>query len=666
MAAPTSTSMTLLGVLREELRPFEGRLGLSLRMTLACMLVVLVAMSQHVPEAALSCYLIFFASRNNAGSGILIAVALIVAASVGILCGVVLLQLAADEPMMRLSLLIGFTFAGMYFSQATRIGPIAATVGFIFAFVMTLNDIVPVPELLSRALSWMWVVVFFPMAALILINALAGPNPARLARRGLAERLEVAAGLLRGSADARGRGKALLAQGTAELDTFGRMGGLFGYFSKEEARRLAAMAPSSHRLLALAVATSQPDPASADRLDRLAEGVAHGRAVSPSPVLTGRDQYAMHQLVEQLASIWAGRHFTSEPAQAKTSLLAPDAFTNPVYLQFALKALLAVLITYVIYTAWDWFEVHTAMITCFYVALGSAGETLHKASLRIAGCLIGAAMGIASIIFFMPHMTDIGQLLVLVGVGSFMAAWVSNGSGRIQYMGWQMALAFFLCVLPGFGPSFDVAVATNRVLGILIGNVVVTLVFLGIWPVSVASGFSVALGEAIAPLRAALTSSRADLAPVWPHLAEARRLGALSVFEVNRLRIQSAVLPHAAAILTGIDGASDTLVGLQSLRQSPRYLAGAPRCVQAATLAYEACAAQFLDVAASAMVTGGPQTRARLTETAARSAGRLERLGRLSARLGEPRAAWRRDLNKTMALYRDLQSGFSATLSQVL
>ncbi|MHA6729279.1 FUSC family protein [Devosia sp. A369] len=655
--AAASTSARLTDFLRAELRPYDGRLGASLRMALACMIVVLIAMSQQVPEAALSCYLIFFAARNNAGSGILIAGGLIVAASVGILIGLLFLQLAADEPMLRLALLVLFTFGGMFFSQASRAGAIAATIGFVFAFVMTLYDIIPIPELLSRALSWMWVVVFFPMATLILVNALLGPNPAHLARRAIADRLSITARLLAGDATARAEGEALLAAGAGDLATFTGMGGLFGYFSRDEARRLLAMAPDSQNLLALAVAlptAGQVDTAAS--LAVLADAVRQGKPMPPGPLADP---------VKRLAGLWAGTISATAAAEPKPPLLAPDAFTNPVYLQFALKALLAVLITYLIYTAWDWFEVHTAMITCFYVALGSAGETLHKSALRIAGCLIGAVMGVGAIFLFMPQMTDIGHLLVLVGIGSFIAAWVSNGSSRIQYMGWQMALAFFLCVLPGFGPSFDVSVATNRVIGILLGNVVVALVFLGIWPVSVTGAFAQALRSAVLPLRNALRREPTRLASVWPLLAEARRLGSLSIFEANRLRIRSPVLPHGRTIADAVDEVAQTLVRVEANRQTPRYLFGAPRCVKAATLAYEASAAEFLDRAGSAMVSAEPPMQAELMRRLARSAAALGRLEILATRYARPRSGWKRDLDRTMVLYRKLQAELSSATEQV-
>lgn len=662
--AASSTRPGLFEIFVDELRPHEGRLSASLRMTLCCVIVVVLAMSQHVPEAALSCYLIFFASRDNAASGILIALALIVAASVGILLGLLFLQIAADEPMLRLFFMAAFTFGGMYFSVATKAGPIAATVGFVFAFVMTLNDFVPIPELLSRGLSWMWVVVFFPMATLVLVNALIGPNPAKLARRHTARRLEAAAEVLRDEPEARKKASELLAEGAGESGSYTRLGALFGFHSKTEAARLAAIAPEARSILADSLG-ARPDPALAGSLARLANAI-EGRDMLPLGWRALADvpvNLPLAATAEKLGLWWGGN--LALPLTGNAEKAAPaDTFTNPAYMQFALKTMLAVFITYGIYTVGGWFEIHTAMITCFYVALGTTGETLHKATLRIVGCLIGAAMGVGSIVFLMPHMTDIGHLLLLVAAGSFIAAWVANGSSLVQYMGWQMALAFFLCVLKGFEPTFDIDVATDRILGILIGNVVVTIVFLWLWPASVSAGIALNLSEAAKKLGEALRPSGTSLAAIAPKLSEAERLGRLSNFEANRLRLVSPILPHAAAIEAATREALPEVAQLRLLGQRQRYLYGAPRCVKAATLAQEAATAGFLNLAATAIMAPEPQARTMLNLSLHRSTEALRRLERLAGKT-PPRAPWRNDLLQTANSYRKLIDGFSRTLEAV-
>jgi multidrug resistance protein MdtO len=62
---------------------------------------------------------------------------------------------------------------------------------------------------------------------------------------------------------------------------------------------------------------------------------------------------------------------------------------------------------------------------------------------------------------------------------------VAAGSPRISYIGFQMAFAFFLCVIQGPSPAFDLTIARDRIIGIMFGNVAAYLIFANIWPVTV-------------------------------------------------------------------------------------------------------------------------------------------------------------------------------------
>ncbi|WDD93163.1 FUSC family protein [Burkholderia sp. FERM BP-3421] len=85
----------------------------------------------------------------------------------------------------------------------------------------------------------------------------------------------------------------------------------------------------------------------------------------------------------------------------------------------------------------------------------------------------------------MPVLNSIAQLLLVVLIGSWLSAWIAFGSPRIAYAGFQVAFAFFLCVIQGAAPAFDLTIARDRTIGILLGNVVVYLIFTRVWPVSV-------------------------------------------------------------------------------------------------------------------------------------------------------------------------------------
>jgi uncharacterized membrane protein YccC len=164
------------------------------------------------------------------------------------------------------------------------------------------------------------------------------------------------------------------------------------------------------------------------------------------------------------------------------SFFVSDAFTNPAHVHFALKVTFAAMFCYILYSAIDWSGIHTAFITCTFIALESTGATLHKATLRISGCLIGGLLALFSIVFLMPHMETIASLVVLVACVAAIAGWVAAGTERIAYAGLQIAFAFFYSVFQGYAPDTDLDNVRNRVVGILFGLIVTGLVFHYIWP----------------------------------------------------------------------------------------------------------------------------------------------------------------------------------------
>ena len=192
----------------------------------------------------------------------------------------------------------------------------------------------------------------------------------------------------------------------------------------------------------------------------------------------------------------------SEAAEGGRGLLAADAFSNPDYVRFALKVTLGVMVCYFVMSMTDWPGIHTCVITAFFVSLGTVGDTLHKATLRFVGCLIGAGLGLGAILLLMPLMTDLGDLLLLLAPVTLLAAWIGYGSERISYAGWQIGLAFYLVVLKDYGPTISMYTARDRTIGILFGNIVVFAIFTTIWPVSVANVVRTHLARALDQLAA--------------------------------------------------------------------------------------------------------------------------------------------------------------------
>jgi len=220
----------------------------------------------------------------------------------------------------------------------------------------------------------------------------------------------------------------------------------------------------------------------------------------------------------------------------------PDALSNPAHWQFALKTTLAIMIVYSVYTMLDWPGLRTSIVTCFFVALGSLGETVHKLVLRLSGAVIGGLIAGLSIVFVLPHFTDIGQLCALTAVVALFAGWVATSSERLSYAGLQIAFAFFLGLLQTYSPATDLTVLRDRVVGILLGNVVMTLVFSGLWPDSAITRLRGALADALRGI-AALLRSPQSAATNRQHTVEALgradNFEALSRFEIEMLPRQT-------------------------------------------------------------------------------------------------------------------------------
>src|SRR3954469_2103549 len=200
---------------------------------------------------------------------------------------------------------------------------------------------------------------------------------------------------------------------------------------------------------------------------------------------------------------------TSEPDGRR--LLVADALTNPAHVHFALKVTFAAMFCYIVYEAIDWTGIHTAFITCTFIALESTEATLYKGTLRIVGCVIGGALALFSIVFLMPHMETIASLVVLVACAAAIAGWVATGSERISYAGLQIAFAFFYSVFQGYAPDTDLDNVRNRVLGILFGLIVTGLIFRYMWPERSIDRLRVALRQALQQLARLLEIPRSDV-----------------------------------------------------------------------------------------------------------------------------------------------------------
>jgi multidrug resistance protein MdtO len=509
---PVPAPSSFFSWLAYELAPREGRAGSVARMAIGCSLTVAIAMVFQIPEPTYMAYIVFLISKDEKAATFLAAVGGQAAVTIAIVITLGLFAIDLSEPALRLPMMAAMTFLAMFSTRVFALGPITYLAGFVFVLLQSLVDNVPNPERLTRMALWVWVVLFVPIVITLILNVLFAPSVALLRRR---EFRRITADVSEALRDAR------LPVQLARLRE--RVVELLDKKARDEPDSPATSSVNSEvlrRLLNLLILLESVTPeiaasrgaAWADQLDEIlltAARVAHEPHWKDSPDVSPNEPpaaLAIDSAIRGLRQALTEAPSTRSEPSAEKTLIAPDAMTNPAYWQFALKTTFAVMIVYSMYALLDWPGMRTAIVTCFFVALGSLGETIHKLTLRIAGALLGGLLAGLCIVFVLPHLTDIGQLCLLIFGVSAAAAWIATSSEQLAYGGMQIAFAFFLGILQGYAPATDLTVLRDRVAGIVLGNVVITIVFSTLWPQSAAARVRAAFGQVLRALQSLIDS----------------------------------------------------------------------------------------------------------------------------------------------------------------
>jgi multidrug resistance protein MdtO len=509
------------GVLRTNwlrlLAPDPVRLEFATRLALICSLTTLVAEIYQTPEPALTAYVAFFMNRPERTTSLILSVALALVITVLIALIFVVEKLVADDAMWRVISIAVISFALLFLASASRLRPIAGTMALIVGYALDLLGTIQTGELATRALLYAWLFVGIPAGVSLLVNLILAPSPRRAAEQAIADRLKLCAAVLRDAGSSvRYELAARVRDGMAPILEQLRLAGIEKSAAVRDLGALQQAALSSFALMsavdAFAASPEVELPAAvrtklADTVEQMAHIVQRGGyPVEVTLELPPEPNWSplAHELVAAIRDAVTRFAEPDAPAQApprkEGGFLAEDAFTNPEHVQYALKTTAAAVFCYLLYSLLDWPGIHTCFITCYIVAQSTAAESVEKLALRIIGCLIGAAAGITAIVFLVPALTSIGGLMIAVFIGAWAAAYVAAGTPRVSYAGFQIAFAFFLCIIQGSGPSFDLTVARDRIIGILIGNLVVYCMFVYVWPVTISRRVDPALATAFRQL----------------------------------------------------------------------------------------------------------------------------------------------------------------------
>jgi len=617
MARPAADRTGGLGAwLGEQLAPTPGRFDFAVKLAVVCTFTAVATAIYRTPEPALAAYLAFFLNARDRATSLLLEVVLTLL--VAILLGIILTtaMLVLDHAAWRVGAIAALSLGFLFLASASKLKPLAATFGLIVGYGLDKLGQAQLGEEATRALLYTWLFVAMPMLVSIAYNILLGRHPRRLATSELARRLCLCANLLRAPTPAlRAELTRSLGDGGAEIRHWLKLAKAELGPRPTALVRLNQAVSSTLEILAAVdlLGPCRPPPAAircamADTLEGMARILAEGgypteiALVLPDwtdgPAL-GREAVAAAR--QAIVAFTDPGPVEAKPApKAQGGFFAADAFTNPVHLQYAGKVTVAAVSCYLLYSLLDWPGIHTCFITCYIVGLNTVAESVEKLALRLGGAVVGAAGGLFALLFVMPHVVSVGGLMIVIFLGALTAAYVTAGSPRISYVGFQMAFAFFICTLQGPAPDFDMKTIRDRLIGIAIGNVAIYLVSTRLWPTSIAERIDGALAATLRALGAAVrapahgsrpqeaTAVYAGLESIEADLGltryEPRSIRAGEAWlQARRVAVEHAAKVQGAALVAGeVRGAQQLSGRLESLAAGLE--AGAANAVPAAAM----------------------------------------------------------------------------------
>ena len=523
--------------LTRELRDAPGRANYTLRLTLSCAVLIVLFMTLHIPFLAVALIVVFYVSQPNVLMIKLVSVVFVVTVSVALGGVLLIIKWTYDYPLIRLVASVILFFCAIYLMRVLgKLGLAFFVVALAVIYAQTFPSMTSQSEILVRLLLWLWMAINTAILVTLLVNACfqqAFPGYQFKAR--LVVMLRHTARRLSQPDD-----------GTPP-PTVTEIAGQFNQLRSlyQQAARatpeiaaspqawqslMAAALSCSHLTALLQPGDDHPDARRriASQLNALADNLPAAAEVQPLIVpRDGANSAILQEIAEVLARLARGETIPLPQGEVeKAPLLLPDAWSNPAYLHFALKTLLATLLCYVFYTAADWQGIHTIMLSCVIVAQPGLGATMQKTWLRIGGALLATLIALLLIVFVQPWTDSLSGLLAMTLPVFALAAWIAAGSERIAYAGIQIGFTFALAFLSWFGPLSNLTELRDRVIGILLGVLVSSIVHLYLWPDSEAPQLKARLAQLYRQLAQTLAARDDEVqqVPLFAALTESETL----------------------------------------------------------------------------------------------------------------------------------------------
>jgi multidrug resistance protein MdtO len=505
--------------LTTELAPSTLRWRATARTLSVCLIAALLIVWLHIPDGHWIIMTILVVHQPNAGGSVRRGLERIAGTVAGSISAILTIIAFAQQPWFAFPL-VGFLIALGLFISRTSVVPYVALLAAITDALFLSAGVLEPDEAVIQGL-WRMLLISGGVILATGAHLLLWPvEPERQLLRGLALTLDRVAAALRclalGRDDARAEqeltraavgdipGQVALLQAT-ESRHFG--------LRRRHAEHLVLVGSVSRLATAAATLVAERPRAALDEIvnqhlttladrcevharalevvaeDVLAGGAAPSRShVSPLPS-------AAPVLAEATTALAAGGPRGSSPTARAMAHLIEKEVSEPRFLTsafslrnttdmvFALKGGLAAMLAQAAALGLAMSSPSTATVTAVIVAQGTVGATLQKALLRIAGAIVGGLLAVAAMVLVFPTIQSVALFLAVAAVGLGVAAYVTAGGPRTAYVGIQIGMAFAMSVLDTFGPATDLTVPRDRVLGIVLGIALFTLIDFSFAPV---------------------------------------------------------------------------------------------------------------------------------------------------------------------------------------
>ncbi|PMS33973.1 multidrug resistance protein MdtO [Trinickia symbiotica] len=485
----------------DEIRANPGRANVMLRCVLASAIVIAVSMTLQVPFLALSLLAVFYVTQSNVVMTRLVGMVFIVGVTLAVGSAILVLKLTYDYPLLRILLSAALFVFSAYMMRVAKIGAAFFLVGLVVIYFQSFVDLTDHAEALVRIALWLWVAINYAIAITLLINSLFLPAEpvGQLESAMLGQLAAVDARLAHLERGTRGAGRLAAREvqsGTLTLQRLLRFATMRDPdYRRRQAFHLARVTTVSRLYAAMANLPESAAEVPTGVLRTLRCACGHlGHVIRTNERFTVGGMLAnvphegmpgvLHRMREALHAfaVRSAAPESAETTRENERFFVPDAFSNSVYIQFALKTLLAAMVGYLFYQATGWQGVHTIMLSSLIVAQPSLGATTRRSILRIGGAALGSVVALVMVVWVVPRIDGIVGLLMMSLPVIALGAWVSAGSERISYAGTQLMFTFALALLDQFGPTTNLSEIRDRMVGILLGVAISVVVHASLWP----------------------------------------------------------------------------------------------------------------------------------------------------------------------------------------